>query len=201
MEYRKQENGKIISWDMYIEKYIGSMPDIGVLGIYFDQLEKVEVEYDSTAETLKHIKKVNNYLIDAATELMKRAKVHDNSKLEDPEKMTFDEMTPLLASLKFGSPEYTESTKRMKPALDHHYKVNSHHPQHYEDGINGMNLFDLVEMFFDWKAAGERTKDGDINKSIEINAKRFGLSKQLKSIFQNTADYVWKSTLEQKKES
>lgn len=195
MEYRKQENGKIISWDMFVEKHIGAMPDLGVLGFSFDQLEKVEVEYDSTAETLKHIKKVNNYLIDASTEILKRAKVHDNSKLEDPEKMTFDEMTPLLASLKFGSPEYTESTKAMKPALDHHYKVNSHHPQHHEDGINGMNLFDLVEMFFDWKAAGERTKDGDIHKSIEINAGRFGLSKQLKSIFENTANYLWKNTL------
>lgn len=194
MEYRKQENGKIISWDMFVEKHIGAMPDLGVLGLSFDQLEKVEVEYDSTAETLKHIKKVNNYLIDASTEILKRAKVHDNSKLEDPEKMTFDEMTPLLSSLKFGSPEYTESTKSMKPALDHHYKVNSHHPQHYEDGINGMNLFDIVELFFDWKAAGERTKNGDIHKSIEINAGRFGLSKQLRSIFENTANYLWKST-------
>lgn len=194
MEYRKQENGKIISWDMFVEKHIGAMPDLGVLGLSFDQLEKVEVEYDSTAETLKHIKKVNNYLIDASTEILKRAKVHDNSKLEDPEKMTFDEMTPLLSSLKFGSPEYTESTKKMKPALDHHYKVNSHHPQHYDEGINGMNLFDLVEMFFDWKAAGERTKNGDIHKSIEINAGRFGLSKQLRSIFENTANYLWKST-------
>lgn len=185
---------------MFVEKHIGAMPDLGVLGLSFDQLEKVEVEYDSTAETLKHIKKVNNYLIDASTEILRRAKVHDNSKLEDPEKMTFDEMTPLLSSLKFGSPEYTESTKKMKPALDHHYKVNSHHPQFYQEGINGMNLFDLVEMFFDWKAAGERTKNGDIHKSIEINAERFGLSKQLRSIFENTANYLWTSTLKQNKE-
>lgn len=186
---------------MFVEKYIGAMPDIGVLGMSFDQLEKVDIEYDSRTETLKHIKKVNNYLIDASTEILNRAKVHDDSKLEDPEKMTFDEMTPLLSSLKFGSPEYTESTKKMKPALDHHYKVNSHHPQYYENGINGMNLFDLVEMFFDWKASGERTKDGDIHRSIGINSERFGISKQLRQILENTANYLgWKSTSKLKEE-
>lgn len=153
----------------------------------------MENKYDSTAETLKHIQKVNAYLIDASTELLKRAKEHDASKLKEPEKSVFDEVTPLLASLKFGSPEYTESTKRIKPALDHHYSVNSHHPQHYENGINGMNLFDLVEMFFDWKAAGERTKEGNIRESIQINSERFGVSKQLKSIFENTVTYFFEN--------
>jgi hypothetical protein len=146
--------------------------------------------YDSTAETLKHIRRVNELLIDASCELLQRAKVHDQSKLEEPEKSTFDEVTPLLKDLKFGSEEYTEATKRIKPALDHHYSKNSHHPQHYENKINGMNLFDVVEMFFDWKAAGERTIDGDINKSIEINAERFGISKQLRHILENTVNYI-----------
>ncbi len=76
--------------------------------------------YDSTAETLKHIRRVNDYLIDASCELLQRAKNHDQSKLEEPEKSTFDEVTPLLKGLTFGSEEYTEATKRIKPALDHH---------------------------------------------------------------------------------
>lgn len=148
--------------------------------------------YDSTAETLKHIRRVNDFLIDASCEILSRAKKHDQSKLEEPEKSTFDEVTPLLKDLKFGSEEYTQATKKIKPALDHHYSVNSHHPQHYENGINGMNLFDIVEMFFDWKAAGERTKDGDIMKSIEINSERFGISKQLRKILENTVAYLEK---------
>jgi len=145
--------------------------------------------YDSSAETLRHIRRVNDYLIDASCELLKRAKNHDQSKLEEPEKSTFDEVTPLLSGLTFGTEEYTEATKSIKPALDHHYSVNSHHPQHYENGINGMTLFDLVEMFFDWRAAGERTKDGNMAKSIEVNSKRFGMSKQMRQIFENTEEY------------
>jgi hypothetical protein len=75
------------------------------------------MNYDSTAETLKHIRKVNEYLINASCELLERAKNHDQSKLEEPEKSTFDEVTPLIAGLTFGSEEYTEATRQIKPLL------------------------------------------------------------------------------------
>ena len=52
--------------------------------------------------------------------------------------------------------------------------------------INCMNLIDLIEMFVDWKSATLRHENGDLKRSIEINTKRFNLSKQLKSIFMNT---------------
>lgn len=149
------------------------------------------MNYDSTADTLFHIKRVNEFLIDASTELLRRGKVHDNSKLEYPEKELFDELTPMLKNLEFGSEEYNESLLRLKPALDHHYAANSHHPQHYPDGIKGMDLFDLIEMFVDWKAAGERTKGGNMNKSIEVNSERFNMSDDLQHIFLNTA-HRWK---------
>ena len=42
-------------------------------------------------------------------------------------------------------------------------------------------------MFCDWKAATERHNDGNLLKSIQINAQRFGYDDQLKRIFLNTA--------------
>lgn len=153
--------------------------------------EHDQIKYDSSAETLKHIRRVNDLLIDSSCELLSRAKKHDQSKLEDPEKPYFDAATPLLKNLKYGTEEYRESTRTIKPALDHHYANNSHHPQYYENGVNGMNLFDIVEMFCDWKASGERTESGDINRSIEINAERFGISKQLRQILENTVKYMF----------
>lgn len=146
--------------------------------------------YDSTKDTQEHINKVASYLTQYRMELENRGRNHDASKLETPEKEYFDEYTPRLATLIFGSPEYTQNVQDLKPALDHHYANNSHHPQFYENGVNGMNLFDVIEMFVDWKAAGERGKNGNILKSIDINAKRFGISKQLKSILINTAKYL-----------
>ncbi len=144
--------------------------------------------YDSTADTLKHIRRVSQLLNEAAIELLRRANKHDESKLHSPEKELFDIHTPLLKDLEYGSDKYKASLAALKPALDHHYKENSHHPEHYFDGVNGFDLFDLIEMFLDWKAAGERNKDGNIHQSIEIGTKRFNIDKQIRDIFMNTAD-------------
>lgn len=146
--------------------------------------------YDSSTDTLLHIKRVSELLTEACKELIDRANNHDNSKLKEPEKGLFDEYTPQLAGVTYGSPEYQKFLDGLKPALDHHYAKNNHHPQHYSNGINGMNLFDLLEMFFDWKAASERHGDGNITKSIDINKKRFEMSDQLADVFSNTVKYL-----------
>jgi hypothetical protein len=143
--------------------------------------------YDSKVDTLLHIKRVAELMTQAATELIHRANVHDNSKLESPEKELFDEFTPKLKGCTYGSDEYKSYLSGLKVALDHHYTNNTHHPEHYPNGVNGFDLFDLMEMFFDWKAATERHSDGNIYNSIEINTHRFGLSPQLVDIFRNTA--------------
>ena len=146
------------------------------------------MNYDSTVDTLKHIKRVSQLMTEAASELIRRANVHDNSKLESPEKELFDEFTPKLKDSTYGSDEYKEFLKGLKVALDSHYSKNSHHPEFYSNGINGMDLFDIIELFFDWKAAGERHDNGNIYKSIQINKDRLKLSDQLVDIFNNTAE-------------
>lgn len=142
--------------------------------------------YDSTQDTLDHINSVKRKMFTSAKELELRGMEHDLSKLHSPEKELFDEMTPILKTLEYGSPEYKKSLEKLGPALQHHYLKNSHHPEHHPRGVEGMNLFDLVEMFCDWMAATERTKDGDIRKSIMYNKTRFGMCDQLAEIFLNT---------------
>jgi hypothetical protein len=144
------------------------------------------MQYDSKADTLQHIKRVNELLLTAVSELLIRAGKHDSSKLESPEKELFDEYTPKLKNCTYGSEEYKEFLKGLKVALDHHYENNSHHPEHYENGVNGFDLFDLIEMAMDWCAAVERHDDGDIFKSLEINTERFQLSNQIVCILHNT---------------
>jgi hypothetical protein len=74
----------------------------------------------------------------------------------------------------------------LKETLKHHYANNTHHPEHYENGINGMTLMDLIEMIADWWAASERHPDGSVEESIKLNSKRFNLSPQLEDILNNT---------------
>lgn len=146
-----------------------------------------ETKYDSRADTLAHIERVSILLGECGVNLGFRAHVHDKSKLEEPEKTTFDECTLKLKAMAYGSEEYKAALAELKPALDHHYAANSHHPEHYANGVDGMSLFDVVEMLMDWKAATERMKGGgDIKRSLEINIVRFNLSPQMVSILANT---------------
>ena len=145
--------------------------------------------YDSTAATLEHIAKVRTRMGEMAGNLRGRALVHDNSKLLPPEKKAFDLATPNLHGLTYGSPEYEAARAEinMDGALAHHYRKNSHHPEHYADGVNGMSLLDCLEMLADWKAAGERHANGSLSESLKVNKERFGISDQMQSILVNTA--------------
>lgn len=146
-------------------------------------LEQKATNYD----TFRHIERVRNLLNLVIVELLKRQELHDQSKLESPEVEAFTEYTPRLSTSTYGSPEYNAFKAAMKPALDHHYANNRHHPEHFKNGIFDMNLVDLIECLVDWKASSERHHDGNIRKSIEINGNRFNMTPQLVKIFENTA--------------
>ncbi len=137
-------------------------------------------------ETLKHIHRVRELLSIAIAELDKRAREHDLSKLESPEKEIFGEYGEELKNAVYMSDEYKKLLEKVQPAIEHHYANNRHHPQYHKDGINGMDLFDTVELLMDWLASTERVRNGNIRKSIELNKERFGMSEQLAVIFQNT---------------
>jgi hypothetical protein len=169
---------------------------------------------DADIETHRHIEQVRAFLDTAIGDLCRRKRDHDRSKLESPEREVFAEYTAKLKGTTYDSPEYRAFLAEMKPALDHHYARNSHHPEHFTGsaciqcgnsesepctcggprtsvaGIRGMSLLDLVEMLCDWKAATLRHADGDIRTSIEINQKRFGYSDELKQIFLNTLGVI-----------
>lgn len=144
-------------------------------------------KYDCTADIYEHKRKVTYWLEDIAHRLVGRAKQHDLSKLQDPEKEIFDEYTPKLKELTFGSDEYKAALSGMGEGLKHHYEVNKHHPEHFENGVNGMTLYDLVEMFCDWLAAAE-AKHTPID--MDYLTKRFNLSPQLVDILINTMNDV-----------
>lgn len=171
-------------------------------------------------ETLKHIRCVRRWVCHMIEKLDDRARNHDQSKLETPEKEVFGEHGKALAKTAYGTEKYKELLEKVKIAIDHHYSKNRHHVefwpvpeseydkviahiatlkdgdpskiwlQEYADSINSrvnnMTLIDLIEMLCDWKAATERNKNGNLQQSLEHNAKKYGMSEQLTKIFQNT---------------
>lgn len=141
---------------------------------------------DSTQDTEEHMRKVQARMGVVLHELKFRASVHDDSKLEEPEKSGYDQLSADLKDIVYGTDEYRAALTAAKPVIDHHYAHNSHHPEHYPNGIAGMSLLDVIEMLCDWKAASERTKQGSIAQSLVHNKARFGISDQLAAILENT---------------
>ncbi len=140
------------------------------------------------SETLKHVNEVRENIRQIIMELDVRGQVHDASKFEEPERSIFAAKTPKLAKTEYGTPEYDKLLEEVKPAIEHHYSKNRHHPEHFPNGIDDMDLLDLIECLCDWIAATKRNKNGNIHKSIEHNKTRFGISDQLTKIFTNTVN-------------
>lgn len=141
--------------------------------------------------TLKHIKRVNELLTAFAVELLSRAVNHDNSKFDPEELGPLQDMQDLIereGQAPYGSDEYKRRLEILKPMLDHHYAENSHHAEHFENGINGMTLLDVVEMSQDWIAAAER--GGEVVVNLTASQERFNISDQLMDILKNTYDYL-----------
>lgn len=90
------------------------------------------VKHDSRPDTLDHINRVQNHLFMVVDNLKARALRHDASKLESPEREAFDSLGDNLKGLTYGSPEYKEQLRKIKPAIEHHYSLHSHHPEHFE---------------------------------------------------------------------
>lgn len=121
------------------------------------------------------------------TRLLWRGIVHDRSKFTWFEAKGFGGLLHRLSASTYGSQEYHAMLEELKPIISHHHMNNRHHPEYYgEDGVSGMALIDLVEMFIDWQASIKKHADGDIHKSIDHNKGRHGLSDQLEAILRNS---------------
>lgn len=144
---------------------------------------------DAKVITRKHIDRVGELGREFIARFGHRLDAHDQSKLEPQEIIPLQELEDLRereGDAAFGTPEYERRKALLGPMLAHHYANNSHHPEHYQDGVAGMDLLDLVEMFVDWKAASERGNEPAMNLTFAIE--KYKIEPQLASILRNTAD-------------
>lgn len=97
--------------------------------------------------------KMSKYLIsegkkDLAMLLLKRANIHDNSKLVGPE-------LELLSSLYGSQDAFTnpkvQLSENERKIIEKHWENNRHHPEHF-DNVEKMTELDIIEMVCDWYA-------------------------------------------------
>ncbi len=106
-------------------------------------------------------------------QLGKRSIAHDLSKYSNKEALEFSKYIFDLKTKVYGSTEYKNMLEKIRPCLNHHYSLNSHHPQFYKNGFKDMSFLDRVEMVADWIASTRRNKNGNIMKSLDLNQERF----------------------------
>ncbi len=97
-------------------------------------MELIDLTHDelkTNAETQAHVNLVRKLMRLVIIELLIRAENHDASKFSPEELKTFTEFTSKLKDTTYGSDEYKSYLAAMKPALDHHYANNKHHPEFY----------------------------------------------------------------------
>ena len=110
--------------------------------------------------------------------LYRKGLFHDLSKYRWSEAKHFAKVIFDLKRLSYGTEEYKKSLEVIKPAIELHYKINSHHPEYHKNGYKDMSYLDKLEMIVDWHCACKRHKDGNVFKSIEINQSRFNYSEE-----------------------
>ena len=143
--------------------------------------------------TENHKNNVKNIMDVIINELYERADNHDNSKVEEPELPMFIEFLSQIKNYKYGTKEYNDFVATNE-YCKHHFDVNNHHPEHFKNGVHGMNLINITEMFSDWISASiQRSnyskRDEMVDNIIKL-CEKFKIDILLTQILINTVDLV-----------
>ena len=142
--------------------------------------------YDSRIDTNAHKEVVREVFGILIEDFKLRRLTHDASKFVSPEKEGYDKFIPMLKETPYASPEYVKVRQQMfDECLKHHYEVNRHHPEHFENGIKDFTIVDLVEYFVDTYSASTRS-DTPFSEGLKFNAKKHNLPEEIVMIFENT---------------
>ena len=128
-----------------------------------------------------HTRSIRTNLAKITSDLTRRASVHDDLKLGDDQLDRYIARHQEIHPLPYDAPERKEVEAKYKDLIEAHHKQYRHHPEHFEHGIDDMNLVDVIEMLCDWAAAG-----ADIEKSLKVNEKKYSVSPQLMKLLKNT---------------
>lgn len=165
-------------WDIHIQESYKRK-----VNFHASFVRKYNESQKALKDTAKHIDNVIRYMRSIINHLADRANEHDESLLIEPEASEFS---------KIGGVNSLFNTKHVPQyILDHHYRNNTHHIEHYNEGIVGMDLLDIIEMLCDWKDLSKR-HDVDLIDYIKSNQAEYQYSDEMCSVLCNTAMLLYK---------
>lgn len=154
----------------------------------------MEKNYEFENETRKHIAMVSSFLNAVSSELLTRSVTHDLSKLDSPELPIYEANWHNYKTASSGSQELKDAMQAMKPAFDHHLKVNRHHPEYFvmndkdvklEHAMSQLTIVDLIQTFVDWIATAKR-QNINVFDLLDKMAQKYNIHLQLLQILRNS---------------
>lgn len=146
--------------------------------------------FEVLTDTIVHVSEVQANLHDMVSDLEKRSIVHDLSKFQDPEFSVFCSTRPEFKKVNYGTPEYEAVTEKAREGVEHHHAHNRHHTAYHENGIDDMNLMDIIEMLADWRAASRRSPDLSFADSLPKAFEKYKIEPALQKTILNTIEYL-----------
>jgi hypothetical protein len=144
-------------------------------------------------DVTQHTNWVVKYITEFIHQLEKRGEQHDADKFASPIKDVYSKNFDALMEVPYGSEEYNRITgsSQFKAAFKQHTENNRHHTQHFKNGVDDMNLVDVVEMLCDWKAASDRSKTSILD-GMKLNYKKYKIDGTAQKWLENTIkDLGW----------
>jgi hypothetical protein len=91
---------------------------------------------ESQKDTIAHVAKVQFNLSAVIANLAERSTVHNRSKFEEPELLSgYESLQKSLQGVRYGTPDYRAALGAHEGVIMHHYAANTHHPEHWPNGI------------------------------------------------------------------
>ena len=128
---------------------------------------------------------VQDKLSTVARELISRGRTHDNSALGSPEIEVYHRFFLEYQKYKIGDPRKDEVFTQMAEAIGHHFQYNDHHPEHFENGINDMDLIRLMQFTADIMSWSEQEQI-DIFEILPMIRDKCGMTDQVYNLICNT---------------
>lgn len=136
--------------------------------------EDITVKY-----IMEHKARVKQWIEVFIKELRRRADIHDDSKLREPEISGWRAMDKE-PRYKYGTKEYFDKVDKYKWLMEQHWKSNRHHPEYWtlNPDKQSRDLIDIIEMLSDWLGySSKKPSYKEAKKLVEEQTKRYDLDK------------------------
>lgn len=133
----------------------------------------------------EHRALVHDKMATVSRDINTRARHHDQSSLNGSEFRIYEEHFDELQKYPMFDPRRDAVLKEMRVATMYHHNANDHHPEHFDDGINGMNLIQMIEFVADIMSQSEQNGI-DVYEMLPLLKDQYDISSQLYQVILNT---------------